>query len=47
MRSGQQAAVGQDLLELLDALAIERALLAGFDWGARAACIVAALIRGA
>jgi pimeloyl-ACP methyl ester carboxylesterase len=43
MRSGQQAAVGQDLLELLDALAIERALLAGFDWGARAACIVAAL----
>jgi len=43
LRSGQQAAVGQDLLELLDALRIEKALLAGFDWGARAACIVAAL----
>jgi len=43
MRSGQQGAIGQDLLELLDALGIERALLAGFDWGARAACVVAAL----
>ena len=43
MRSGEQAAVGQDLLELLDALGIEEAILAGFDWGARAACIVAAL----
>ena len=43
MRSGQQAAIGQDLLDLLDGLRIERALLAGFDWGARAACVVAAL----
>ncbi len=43
MRSGQQAALGQDLLELLDALAIPRATLAGYDWGGRAACIVAAL----
>jgi pimeloyl-ACP methyl ester carboxylesterase len=43
MRSGEQAAVGQDLLELLDALKIRQAVLAGFDWGARAACIVAAL----
>ena len=42
-RSGEQAAMGQDLLELLDALSIDRALLAGFDWGARAACIAAAL----
>ena len=42
-RSGEQAAIGQDLLDLLDALSIERALLAGFDWGARAACVVAAL----
>lgn len=42
-RSGQQAAVGHDLLDLLDALNIEQAVLAGFDWGARAACIVAAL----
>ena len=42
-RSGQQAAVGQDLIDLLDALSIGTAGLAGFDWGARAACIVAAL----
>jgi pimeloyl-ACP methyl ester carboxylesterase len=42
-RSGQQAALGQDLLELLDALKIERAILAGFDWGGRAACIVSTL----
>jgi pimeloyl-ACP methyl ester carboxylesterase len=43
MRSGQQAALGRDLLELLDALSIDRAALAGYDWGGRAACIVAAL----
>src|SRR4051812_48196181 len=43
LRSGQQAALGQDLIELLDALQIERAVLAGYDWGGRAACIVAAL----
>lgn len=43
MRSGEQAALGADLLALLDALRIERALLAGYDWGGRAACIVAAL----
>jgi pimeloyl-ACP methyl ester carboxylesterase len=43
MRSGQQGAVGQDLIELVDALGLEKPLLAGFDWGARAACIVAAL----
>jgi pimeloyl-ACP methyl ester carboxylesterase len=42
-RSGQQAALGQDLLDLLDALGVERAALAGYDWGGRAACIVAAL----
>jgi pimeloyl-ACP methyl ester carboxylesterase len=42
-RSGQQAALGNDLRELLDALDIERATLAGYDWGGRAACIVAAL----
>ncbi len=42
-RSGQQAALGSDLLVLLDTLAIERALLAGYDWGGRAACIAAAL----
>jgi pimeloyl-ACP methyl ester carboxylesterase len=42
-RSGQQAALGKDLLDLLDVLGIERAALAGYDWGGRAACIVAAL----
>jgi pimeloyl-ACP methyl ester carboxylesterase len=42
-RSGQQAALGRDLLDLLDALGVERAALAGYDWGGRAACIVAAL----
>jgi pimeloyl-ACP methyl ester carboxylesterase len=43
MRSGQQAALGKDLLDLMDALKISRALLMGYDWGGRAACIVAAL----
>src|SRR5436305_13224065 len=42
-RSGQQAALGRDLLDLLDALGMERAALAGYDWGGRAACVVAAL----
>jgi pimeloyl-ACP methyl ester carboxylesterase len=42
-RSGEQAALGQDLLALLDALRIESAVLGGYDWGGRAACIVAAL----
>ncbi|KAF1011709.1 MAG: Epoxide hydrolase B [Pseudomonas fluorescens] len=43
MRSGQQAALAQDLLDFMDALGIARATLAGYDWGGRAACIVAAL----
>jgi pimeloyl-ACP methyl ester carboxylesterase len=42
-RSGEQAALGADLLALLDALAMPRAVLAGYDWGGRAACVVAAL----
>jgi pimeloyl-ACP methyl ester carboxylesterase len=42
-RSGEQAALGHDLLALLDALALPRAVLGGYDWGGRAACIVAAL----
>jgi pimeloyl-ACP methyl ester carboxylesterase len=45
-RSGQQAALGRDLLEFMDALAISRATLMGYDWGGRAACIVAALWPG-
>jgi len=43
MRSGEQAALGNDLKEMMDALGIERAVLCGYDWGGRAACIVAAL----
>ena len=43
LRSGEQAALGADLLALMDALAIPRAVLAGYDWGGRAACVVAAL----
>jgi pimeloyl-ACP methyl ester carboxylesterase len=42
-RNGQQAAVAADVTALMDALGIERAVLAGFDWGARSADIVAAL----
>jgi pimeloyl-ACP methyl ester carboxylesterase len=42
-RSGQQGALAADLKELMDALGIERAALAGYDWGGRAACIAAAL----
>jgi pimeloyl-ACP methyl ester carboxylesterase len=42
-RSGEQAVLGMDLLALMDALALPRAVLAGYDWGGRAACIVAAL----
>lgn len=43
MRSGQQAALAHDLRDLMDGLRIERAVLAGYDWGGRAACIAAAL----
>lgn len=42
-RSGQQAAVGVDLRDFLDSLSIDRALVCGYDWGGRAACIIAAL----
>lgn len=42
-RSGEQAVLGADLLALMDALSIRRAVLGGYDWGGRAACIVAAL----
>jgi pimeloyl-ACP methyl ester carboxylesterase len=42
-RSGEQAAIGADLMALMDALAIQRAVFAGYDWGGRAACIGAAL----
>ena len=42
-RSGEQAAIGADLMALMDALSIQRAVFAGYDWGGRAACIGAAL----
>ena len=42
-RSGEQAAVGADLIALIDALKIRRAVFAGYDWGGRAACVAAAL----
>ncbi len=42
-RSGQQAALGRDLIDFMDALGLARAALAGYDWGGRAACIAAAL----
>jgi len=42
-RSGQQAALAHDLLAFIDALEISTAVLAGYDWGGRAACILAAL----
>jgi len=42
-RSGEQAAMGADLMALMDALAIQRAVFAGYDWGGRAACVAAAL----
>jgi pimeloyl-ACP methyl ester carboxylesterase len=43
LRSGQQGVLGHDLLELLDALGLRAPVLAGYDWGGRAACVVAAL----
>ncbi|WP_372097892.1 alpha/beta fold hydrolase [Tistrella mobilis] len=45
-RSGEQAALGADLLAFLEALDLPPAVLAGYDWGGRAACIVAALWPG-
>jgi pimeloyl-ACP methyl ester carboxylesterase len=43
MRSGQQAALGKDVIDLLDALGIGQATLAGYDWGGLASCVAAAL----
>ncbi|WP_447952399.1 alpha/beta fold hydrolase [Sphingopyxis chilensis] len=42
-RNGQQAALAADVIALMDALAIPRAVIGGFDWGARSANVVAAL----
>lgn len=43
MRSAEQAALGQDLLDLMAALDLDRPILVGYDWGGRAACVAAAL----
>jgi pimeloyl-ACP methyl ester carboxylesterase len=43
MRNGQQAVVAADVIDLMDALKIKQAIVAGYDWGARSADIVAAL----
>jgi pimeloyl-ACP methyl ester carboxylesterase len=42
-RAGQQGALGADAIAFMDALKLKRAVLAGYDWGGRAACVVAAL----
>ncbi len=43
VRNGQQSALAADVIELMDATAIQKAIVAGFDWGARTANIIAAL----
>ncbi len=42
-RMAQQAAIGQDLLDFIEALGLARVALAGYDWGGRAACIASIL----
>jgi pimeloyl-ACP methyl ester carboxylesterase len=42
-RSGQQSAMGADVIALMDALGLPEAVLAGYDWGGRGACVAAAL----
>src|SRR5262245_556638 len=42
-RTAEQAAIGQDVIDFADALALPRFAVAGYDWGGRAACIAAAL----
>ena len=46
LRNGQQSVLGVDVIALMDALGIREAIIAGFDWGARAANVVAALWPG-
>jgi pimeloyl-ACP methyl ester carboxylesterase len=43
VRSGQQAARGSDIVQLADALGLQRPILGGFDWGGNASCVAAAL----
>jgi pimeloyl-ACP methyl ester carboxylesterase len=42
-RSGQQAAIGRDVIDLIETLALEAPILVGYDWGGRAACVAAVL----
>ncbi|MBB3860190.1 pimeloyl-ACP methyl ester carboxylesterase [Novosphingobium hassiacum] len=42
-RSGEQAALGTDLIDLVTALGLDRPLVTGYDWGGRAACVAAAI----
>jgi pimeloyl-ACP methyl ester carboxylesterase len=42
-RSGEQAALGDDVLAFMNALGLGQAILVGYDWGGRAACVVSAL----
>ena len=46
LRNGQQSVLGVDVIALMDALGIHEAIIAGFDWGARAANVVATLWPG-
>ncbi len=43
VRNGQQSALAVDVIDLMDALGIDSAIVGGFDWGARSANVVAAL----
>jgi pimeloyl-ACP methyl ester carboxylesterase len=45
VRTGEQAAIGQDVIDLMDAIGVKRFVVSGYDWGGRAACIAAALHR--
>lgn len=42
-RTAEQAAIGQDIIDLADALKLQRFAVCGFDWGGRASCVAAAL----
>jgi pimeloyl-ACP methyl ester carboxylesterase len=42
-RSGEQAAMGVDVIALMDAIGVKRAIFSGYDWGGRGACVAAAL----
>ena len=43
MRTAQHSALGKDIIDLMDAIGLKTAVLAGYDWGGRAACVAAAL----